>query len=299
MERYLVEVDGRDRIFDHLEKREALLLDDTSVMNVEGRWKEVISIEDESKSIIKMLNKEEKLPLEDYARFRYKIWPIADGENHSEMNKYNNPVHVLLNQEQEDEINFLLETESNDGWNLNKLTKSLKILLPAHRDMMYSNEDLPIFTSYHVKGIIGKKNEIEDFNAFQEALNRVISTSPLVVFRTLTKDYIPRIEVGNVYLTEDVWSTSYYPLSSFSFGISVNRKEKPMIYVLRAMIPADFEGGLLIEDDPYTSKIQYEMVIASGKSFRVDDIKIVPLHLTDSIGNITRFTAKIYYLTFL
>lgn len=291
---YIAEVDGRDEYFDSKKNQESLLLDDQVVVNFEGKWKKMSSVEEIKRIISTYLNNDEKIPLNDYARFEWKIWGIPNG-NLDETSKYYNPVYVSLSDDQETEINNLLLSKI-DGWTLEQLTESLKILLPQHRKFLDSSEYLYLYVIKHSGNIINRRSP--DFDGFQELLNEVDVSMPLVVFRTLNTDYRTKLNVGETYVTEDIWSTSYYPLSSFAFGIS-EEKDISTIYVLRARINPGFTGGLIIEDNLQTIKNQHEMTIAAGKEFKVNSIKIYPMKITDSLGMSKRFRAKVYDLEFL
>ena len=55
----------------------------------------------------------------------------------------------------------------------------------------------------------------------------------------------------------------------------------------------------MIEDNLQTTKNQYEMTIAADKEFKVNSITIYPMEITDSLGEVKQFRAKVYDLEFL
>ena len=114
--------------------------------------------------------------------------------------------------------------------------------------------------------------------------------NPLTVFRTLSRDYEPRLRIGNISETKDIWSTSYDPISSLGFALA---DEMEICYVMRATVPAMFIGGLLIENNiTDTVKVQHEFTLAAGIPFEVVDIFETILEVPDDRNNIRTITAK-------
>ena len=177
-------------------------------------------------------------PITDYLRFFHKVWPLADSSLSVE-DKYFNQIYVTLSQKQITQFSQLLKMGSNDDWNYEQLIRSLRTSLPEHTTILKNDEDLANLAAKHTDAAL-KIKTLDGIN-FNKMLIGIQLNAPLVVFRTLNRDYYPPIEIGDHKTTEDIWSTSYDPLSSMGFGLS--DPDLDFISILRLELPSGFVGA--------------------------------------------------------
>lgn len=235
------------------------------------------------------------LPVKDYLRFTQLVWPIPDS-SYDEEDKYFNQKYISLSREQLSMFNRLLTIGSTRfiNWSHSHLIYSLKVSLTEHTELLRTDFDLAKLASKHTGAAL--KIDTEDGHTFDNMLKQITLTMPLVVFRTLDRDYIPELFVDKKMHTENIWSTSYDPISSIGFAASNTNIKK--VYIVKVVIPAGFKGGLLVENNiGDTVKEQHEFTIGAGICFDVGDITDnVELRLFDDKNGIRKILAKIYTL---
>lgn len=238
----------------------------------------------------------QNLPTKDYLRFNQLVWPVPDSR-YGDEDKYFNQRYVVLSELQLAMFNTLLTVGYNrpSGWSYRQLIDSLKVCLIKHTEILRTDFELAKLASLHTGAAL--KIDTSDGQAFNNILKRITIDTPLVVFRTLDRDYLPSLSVGQEADTENIWSTSYDPISSMGFALSDPDIKK--IYVVKAILPAGFRGGLLVENNiGDIIKEQHEFTIASGVCFVVMSITDnVEIRLFDDADQVRTVLAKIYTIT--
>ena len=248
-------------------------------------------------SILGFVNSQstKNLPTKDYLRFTQLIWPIPDS-SYTEEDKYFNQKYTALSGEQLMMFNHLLTIGSTRfiHWSHAHLILSLRVSLTEHSELLRTDFDLAKLASKHTGAAL--KIDTEDGRKFSNMLKQITLTMPLVVFRTLDRDYMPELFIDKRMHTENIWSTSYDPISSIGFAASNPDIKK--VYIVKVVIPAGFKGGLLVENNiGDTVKEQHEFTIGAGICFDVKDITDnVEVTLFDDARGIRSIPAKIYTL---
>ena len=233
------------------------------------------------------------MPLGDFLRFYYPVWPLPDGNNPDPEDRYFNPKYSLLDNKKSALFDKLL---LQDGYTRESLLRFLKRNLSRHSAIIAENAKLTKLAGMHTGAAltIAKKEGRE----LSKLLQTIAISEPVIVFRTISQELKPAAQKGESFQTTDIWSTSYDPLSSLAFGLS--SVPEINLFLLCISLPAGFKGGLLVENNTVdTIKEQHEFTMAAGVKLRMDNIEekktlFIPL----SNGKVEIFKAKIYHLSF-